>query len=265
MFLVVKMSFFFGPRSSAECRIVSTVTECALIEVGRYLFVFVFALLVLDNQSMIIAVGLSLILMLMRVPQKLELVEDEIRYCATCQSQLRTNTLVDLTPVFTTSHLRRCAAMFEQSSGVVRFQLFKKSEMSISKHDQATHRQSAVRCLVLESESLNEALCALTIATTVRPGTLAFRFSLASVLALLALPYILLLGLVSIGLRLAPCTSLVGLLVRHLDVTIRAMILGAPATISACRMRLCNTHVHGSDAGILRPIVRLASTLHPLL
>ena len=64
----------------------STVTECALIEVGRYLLVFVFALLILDIQSMIIAVGLSLILMLMRVPQKLELVEDEIRYCATCQS-----------------------------------------------------------------------------------------------------------------------------------------------------------------------------------
>ena len=86
VFLVIKMSFFFGPRSSAECRIVPTVTGCALIEVGRYLFVFVFALLILDNRAVIIAVGLSLVLMLMRVPQKLELVEDEIRYCATCQS-----------------------------------------------------------------------------------------------------------------------------------------------------------------------------------
>ena len=84
--LVVKTSSLFGPRSSAECRIVPTVTGCALIEVGRYLVVVVFALLILDNRSMIIAVGLSLVLMLVRVPQKLELVEDEIRYCATCQS-----------------------------------------------------------------------------------------------------------------------------------------------------------------------------------
>ena len=83
--------------------------------------------------------------------------------------------------------------MFEQPGGVVRFQLFKKSEMSTSRHDQATHRQSAVRCLGLESEPLNEALGALTIATTVRPGTLAFGFSLASIFALLALPCILLL------------------------------------------------------------------------
>lgn len=177
-----------------------------------------------------------------------------------------TDILMDLTPVLATSHLRRCAAMLEQPSGIVRFQLFKKSEMSMVKHDEATHRQSTVRWLVLELETLNEALSTLVIATTVCPGTLAFRFSLASILALLALPYILLLGLVSIGLRLAPCTSLVGLLVRCLDANVRAMLLGSRATLSACRARLCNTHIHGSDSGgIRRPIVRLASTLRPLL
>lgn len=98
MFLVVKTSFLFGPHSSAERRIVPTVTGCALIEVGRYLFVLVFTLLVLDSRSVIVAVGLSLILMLVRVPQKLELVEDEIRYCVTGQSQFHTSTLLVLHP-----------------------------------------------------------------------------------------------------------------------------------------------------------------------
>ena len=177
-----------------------------------------------------------------------------------------TDILMDLTPVLATSHLRRCAAMLEQPSGIVRFQLFKKSETSMVKHDEATHRQSTVRWLVLEPETLNEALSTFTIATAMCPGTLAFRCTPTSIVLLLAIPYILLLGLVSVGLRLAPYTSLVGLLVRCLDATIRAMLLGSRATMSACRMRLCNTHIHGSDSGgIRRPIDRLASTLRPLL
>ena len=59
--------------------------------------------------------------------------------------------------------------MLEQPSGIVRFQLFKKSETSMVKHDEATHRQSTVRWLVLELETLNEALSTLAIATTVCP------------------------------------------------------------------------------------------------
>lgn len=228
------------------------VTGCALIEVGQHLFVFVLTLLILNSRSMIIAVRLSLILMLARMPQKLELVEDEIRYCAIYQSWFHTNTFVNLTPVLATCHLRRCAAVFEQPSGTIRFQLSKKSETSMVKHDQATHRQSTVRWLVLEPETLNETLGTLAIATTVCPGTLAFTFSLASVLAQLAPPYILLLRLVSIGLRLAPCTSVVAFWVRCLDATVRAMLLGSRMTISACRLRLCNTHVHGSDSGSIR-------------
>ena len=173
---------------------------------------------------------------------------------------------MNLTPILATSHLRRCAAMFEQPSGIVRFQLFKESETSIVKHDQATHRQSTVRWLVVEPETLNEALGTFTIVAAMCPGNFAFQCAPTSILALLAFPYILLLGLVSIGLRLAPCTSLVGLLVRCLDAIIHAMLLGSRATRSACRLRLCNTHVHGSHSGgIRRPIIRLASTLRPLL
>ena len=168
--------------------------------------------------------------------------------------------------MLTTSQLCRRAAMFEQTSGVVRFQLAKKSETPILKHDQATHRQSTVRLLVLESETLNKALGTLAITIAVGLGTPTSRSSFASILSLLAFPYISLLRLVSIGLRLAPGTSLEGLLGRHMDATIRAMILGRRATMSACQMRSCNTHVHGADSGgIRRQIVRLTSTLRPLL
>ena len=85
-----------------------------------------------------------------------------------------TDILMDLTPVLATSHLRRCAAMLEQTSGRIRLQLLEKSEMSMFKQGQATHRQSTVRWPVLEFETLDEALGTLTIATTVCFGTLAF-------------------------------------------------------------------------------------------
>ena len=78
-----------------------------------------------------------------------------------------TSPLVDLTPILATSHLRRCAAMFEQPSGVVRFELLETSETSMFKHDQATYRQSTARQPILEFEALNKALGTLTITTAV--------------------------------------------------------------------------------------------------
>jgi len=96
-----------------------------------------------------------------------------------------------------------------------------------------SYRQSAVGWPTLEFESLNEALSAVTIVTAMCLATLAFRFWHASIIILLARPYVLLLGLVPIRLRLVPCTSLVGLWVRCLASTISPMILGSRAMMSA--------------------------------
>jgi hypothetical protein len=134
------------------------------------------------------------------------------------------------------------------------------------KHKQTTYRQSTIRWPVLEFEPLNEALGALTIAATVCLFSLASRFPFTSIIALLPLTCVLLLGFVSIRLRLAPCTFLVGVPVQCLDAAIFTMLLGSRATISACRMRLCNTHVLRSESGgICRSVVCLASTVCPLL
>jgi hypothetical protein len=61
------------------------VTRCALIEVGRYLLTFDFTLLFLTSRSTDVVVGLTLVLMLVRISQKFELIEDEIRHCAIYQ------------------------------------------------------------------------------------------------------------------------------------------------------------------------------------
>ena len=128
-----------------------------------------------------------------------------------------TNTLVGLTPILATSHLRRCTTMFKQPSSIVWSQLYKTVRNVFKLGDQATYRQSTIRWLVLEFEPLNEALSALTIAATVCLVALAFRFPFASIIAPLLLPCVLLLGFVSISLRLAPCTSLVWVPVQRLD------------------------------------------------
>ena len=88
MFAIVIAWLSFGLCSPDEWRIERRVTRGASIEVCRYFLSFEFTLLVLDIWSVVLAVRWALILMLMKIPQKLELIEDKIRYCATCQSRL---------------------------------------------------------------------------------------------------------------------------------------------------------------------------------
>lgn len=61
------------------------VTRCALIEVGQYLLTFDFTLLFLASRSVVVVVGVTLVLMLVRISQKFELIEDEIRHCTIYQ------------------------------------------------------------------------------------------------------------------------------------------------------------------------------------
>ena len=90
MFLIAWLLLGLWPL--AECMIMRVVTGYALIEIGRDLLAFEATLLILSTRSMVVAVGATLILMLVRISQKFELVEDKIRYCAIHQSRpIQTN------------------------------------------------------------------------------------------------------------------------------------------------------------------------------